>query len=81
MKKFRKLFLSLLLTVTCLSPLSIDAADLPETAAPTVLSAGSVITPCADDIRYVYEARNGKLYRRKYNYTKGYWVGPWELVP
>ena len=33
----------------------------------------------ADVIKYVYKVKNGKLYRRLYNYSKDTWLGDWEL--
>ena len=35
----------------------------------------------ADVIGWRYKTINGKLYRRKYNYTQEKWIGSWELVP
>lgn len=32
-----------------------------------------------DNIQYVYEVRDGQLYKRLYNYSKGTWVGNWIL--
>lgn len=39
----------------------------------------TIIEPRKDDIRYVYEVRDGKLYKRLYNYSKDKWVGDWIL--
>lgn len=32
-----------------------------------------------DDIRWVYEARDGKLYKRQYNFSRKEWIGDWIL--
>lgn len=32
-----------------------------------------------DRIEYIYEIREGKLYKRLYNYSRGEWVGDWIL--
>ena len=32
-------------------------------------------------IEYRYKIIDGELYRRLYNYSDGYWIGDWELVP
>lgn len=34
----------------------------------------------SDIIEWRYKTENGKLYKRKYNYTKVKWVGNWQLV-
>ncbi len=39
----------------------------------------TIIDSRKDDIRYVYEVRDGKLYKRLYNYSKDKWVGDWIL--
>ena len=32
-------------------------------------------------IEYRYKIIDGELYRRLYNYSDGYWIGDWEIVP
>ena len=32
-------------------------------------------------IEYRYKIIDGELYRRLFNYSDGYWIGDWELVP
>lgn len=32
-----------------------------------------------NDIRWVYEIRDGKLYKRQYNFSKEEWIGGWIL--
>lgn len=34
----------------------------------------------ADVIEWRYKIKNGKLYKRKYNYTKKQWIGDWILA-
>lgn len=41
----------------------------------------SEIQPLSDDIRWVYEKRNGVYYRRLYNFTTHSWIGEWERFP
>lgn len=38
------------------------------------------IMPLSDDIRYVYRIKDGKKYKRLYNYSKGMWIGDWIRV-
>ena len=40
----------------------------------------SEIQPLSDDIRWIYEDRNGVWYRRLYNFTTRSWIGSWEKV-
>lgn len=77
----KRLFLSALLgTMITLSSTSVAfCADTVTTPAP-VASDSTEITPYADDIGWRYTTYNGQLYRRLYNYTKGLWIGEWELV-
>jgi len=37
----------------------------------------SVQNPRADVIKWVYETRDGKTYKRLYNYTTQEWIGDW----
>lgn len=32
-----------------------------------------------DKIEYIYEIKEGKLYKRLYNYSRGEWIGEWIL--
>ena len=41
----------------------------------------ATITPLADIIDWRYMVIDGKLYRRRYNYSKQQWIGEWELCP
>lgn len=77
----KRLFLSALLgTTIILSSTSVAfCADTVTTPAP-VASDSTEITPRKDDIGWRYTTINGKLFRRQFNYTKGLWIGDWELV-
>lgn len=35
------------------------------------------ITPFASDIGWKYKVINGVLYKRKYDFTRKQWIGPW----
>ncbi len=50
------------------SPMILDSSD------------DSSIMPASDDIRWRYEIKYGKLYKRLYNYTKDQWIGDWILA-
>ncbi len=39
-----------------------------------------LVEPQADIIDWLFETRNGVLYKRKYNFTKDRWEGPWIRV-
>ena len=78
MKKIHNVCLSLLLTVICFFPVFTNANTYNFFPAP--FCADTQITLYSDDIRWVYAEINGVTYRRKYNYTKGYWIGDWEIV-
>ena len=78
MKRF---FLSALLgTMITLSSTSVAFCADTVTTPTSVASDSTEITPRKDDIRWRYTTINGELYRRQYNYTRGYWIGDWELV-
>lgn len=74
----KKLFLilSAAFIVVALPPASTYAAPC---EAP-VTSGLTQVTPRADDIRYIYEVFNGKMYKRLFNYTTNKWIGDWILV-
>lgn len=42
-----------------------------------VTVSASQIQPLSDDIRWVYEYRNGHFYKRLYNFTTRSWIGEW----
>lgn len=52
-------------------PLQVSAAAPPDT---------ETAEPCADIIRWVYDFRDGKIYKRLWNGTKGIWIGDWIYV-
>ena len=32
------------------------------------------VNPCADQIGYIYRKHNGRIQKRRWNYTQGEWV-------
>lgn len=38
------------------------------------------VSPRADQIEWVYKVVDEVLYRRKYNFTRGEWVGDWQRL-
>lgn len=34
----------------------------------------SEVNPCADQIGYIYRKHNGRIQKRRWNYTEGKWV-------
>lgn len=79
MKKIHNIYLRLFLTAVCLlpAPITVKAQELPP---PVSACADSQITTFADVIDWIYEYFDGVLYKRRYNYTKNYWIGDWEKV-
>ncbi len=84
-KKIALLLLVLLGSTFIFSDLSIanaETTDANETVTSTASPADTdTISPRADVIGWRYKTIDGKLYRRKYNYTQEKWIGSWELVP
>lgn len=79
MKKFLVLFLSLLIFVTALLPLSVSAKESNNAQECTVTI--SEISPRADVIVVKFRIYNGVLQYRRWNETWGYWVDPyWKNV-
>lgn len=70
----QKTILSVMLTMILIPILGISNPVYAQTTDPSSIER-------ADDIRYRYKFENGELWRRLYNYSKGEWVGNWELVP
>lgn len=72
MKRLKKVLtivgLSLTIGTSIVAPLEGFAADQ------------SAIQPKADIIEWRYKTENGKLYRRKFNYSKDRWIGNWEFI-
>lgn len=69
---------SVFLTAFVLGALLFAAAPAPAKAAE--LPAVSSVQVKKDVIKWKYKTVNGKVYRRKYNYSKGIWIGDWEYV-
>lgn len=77
----KRLFLSALLgTTIILSSTSVAFCADTVTVPASATSSNAEITPRKDDIGWRYTTINGELYRRLFNYTKGLWIGDWELV-
>lgn len=61
--------------------LPIQADDTTEPVTETTISDGEDgIMPLADHIVWVYREYNGKLQKRRYNQTTGYWVDPYWIT-
>lgn len=89
MKRFTKritLFLVLLIGSTFIfvdsSTANAETTDIYDYEIETNVFQNSdeTVSTYADTIGWRYKTVNGKLYRRKYNYTKEVWIGDWELV-
>lgn len=65
--------------VMCLSMLFAPFFEI-EVFADSVKNEQAIIQPRADIIDWRYKKENGKVYKRKYNYSKQKWVGNWILV-
>lgn len=68
-----------LLVIMCLLTVFIPFFEV-EVLADSIYSDKSGIQPCADIIDWRYKKENGKVYKRKYNYSKQVWIGKWILV-
>lgn len=77
MRILKKTF-SVFLTAFILGALLLTAA--PASAKSSELPAESSVQVKKDVIKWKYKTVNGKVYRRKYNYSKGIWIGDWEYV-
>lgn len=85
----KKLFMSMLtasLVCSCAGfAFTAQAETIASTGAAASAAAASdssdVIMPRADIIKYIYKDVDGKTYRRLFNFSKGVWIGDWELVP
>ena len=75
MKYFKSVVL--FLAITSLVSTSVAFADSVEMSPKNVQES---IEPHADIIDWVYKVENGKLYKRKYNFSKGEYVGSWMLA-
>lgn len=56
------------------------SAAAPDPAKAAELPAVSSIQVKKDVIKWKYKTVNGKVYRRKYNYSTETWIGDWEYV-
>ncbi len=75
MKKIIVLFLSLLLFVSVLLPLSASAKEV--TVEPVSAGTTTEISPRADVVVVKFRIYNGVLQFRRWNETWGYWVDPY----
>ena len=74
MKKF--LICIPLIMLLALFPENISLANASNTLSSTE---NYSVVPRKDDIRYVYQIKNGKLYKRLYNFSKDEYIGDWIL--
>lgn len=79
-KKYLNLFI-----LTFLFTFSINIITFAETncigePSISVLESLNITSPRADNIDWIYNIIDGKVYRRLYNYTTKQWIGEWELV-
>lgn len=72
-KNFFVLFLSL--AIIFFSPITANASIISSTS---INLPSSEISPCSEDIRWVYQKIGNQLYRRQFNYTRNVWIGNWE---
>lgn len=81
----KKLFMSMLtasLVCSCAGfAFTAQAETIASTGAAAASDSSDVIMPRADIIKYIYKDVDGKTYRRLFNFSKGVWIGDWELVP
>lgn len=65
-------------TSPCLANANEQEAVIVSNVSAAAVKPGDTADPQADIIRWVYdEHKDGSLYKRLYNYTKGIWVGDW----
>lgn len=58
----------------CITTITNSPVEVQAATAPTV-------EPRADEIRWVYrELTDGRIQRRRWNYTRGYWVDPYWIT-
>lgn len=74
-KKWKKL-----MTLAGIACFSLTALLSPVTTLTAEAKAPTTASTLADSIEWRYKEEDGKLYRRKYNYTTGSWIGQWEYV-
>ena len=84
-KKVLAIFMAMMMGVGVLSGTAAAAEVPPESGEYAIVSVGSgtEIVPYADEIimYYAINKNDGKLYQRRWNATRGYWVDKdWVLV-
>ncbi len=75
----KKIFLVTLLGCFVFQPIEASAANL-TLSFPEVQTQKYDISPLKDIIKWRYKSKNGKIYKRQYNYSKEKWVGKWQRV-
>ena len=74
MKKVGKL---MLMTLLCSMALFFAAPNFSIMANAAVPPKGETAEPCKDILRWVFDIRDNKLYKRLYNTSTCNWVGDW----
>lgn len=74
MKKISKLTL---MTLFCSMALFFVAPEFSISASAAVPPKEETVEPCRDILRWVFDIRDNKLYKRLYNTSMGVWVGDW----
>ena len=74
--KFLAVLFSVMIAVSAMTATA-QAATIDQ---PTVQAVGSEIQPYADVIVTKYRAYQGKLQKRRWNVTLGYWVDPYWIT-
>lgn len=78
-KIVNSIFLVLIISVTTFNNVSFANINIKSSSSAYKESVGEKPTLFSDIIDWRYKSEEGKLYRRQYNYSKGDWVGDWEL--
>ncbi len=75
MRIIKRIFVTgtLFATVLSFNPLNIIPCAGPTISQAAVIPEDEIN---ADEIRWVFRSHNGWLQKRRWNYTKGYWVDP-----
>lgn len=74
MKKISKITL---MTVLCSIALLLTAPEFSISVSAAKAPQEETVQPCADILRWVFDIRDNKLYKRLYNTSKCVWVGDW----
>lgn len=82
MKKWKKTIVGMCvsLLVTAALGMTVQATDMPPLPKESVQSVKSGAQPYADVIVNKYRMYQGKLQRRRWNETRGYWVDPYWIT-